>query len=38
VEPALRLVNVSVRLNDGTAVVGETNVSIAPDERVLIAG
>jgi putative ATP-binding cassette transporter len=38
VEPALRLVNVSVRLNDGTAVVGETDVSIAPDERVLIAG
>jgi putative ATP-binding cassette transporter len=37
-EPALRLLNLSVRLNDGTAVVGETDVSIAPGERVLIAG
>lgn len=37
-EPALHLVNVAVRLNDGTAVVAETDVSIAPGERVLIAG
>jgi putative ATP-binding cassette transporter len=27
-----------VRLNDGTAVVGDTDVAIAPGERVLIAG
>lgn len=38
VEAALHLVNVSVRLNDGTAVVSETDVSIMPGERVLIAG
>ena len=38
VEPALSLQNVAVRLNDGTAVVQDTNVSIAQGERVLIAG
>jgi vitamin B12/bleomycin/antimicrobial peptide transport system ATP-binding/permease protein len=37
-EAALRLHDVSVRLNDGTAVVGDTDVVIAPGERVLIAG
>src|SRR5690606_32987455 len=37
-EPALTLSNVSVRLNNGTAVVGDTDVSIGPGERVLIAG
>lgn len=37
-EAALHLVDVSVRLNDGTAVVGDTDVAIAPGERVLIAG
>jgi putative ATP-binding cassette transporter len=36
--PALRLRDLSVRLNDGTAVVDDTDVSIAPGERVLIAG
>lgn len=36
--PALRLINLSVRLNDGTAVVGDTDVSIASGERVLITG
>jgi vitamin B12/bleomycin/antimicrobial peptide transport system ATP-binding/permease protein len=36
--PALRLQDLSVRLNDGTAVVDDTDVSIAPGERVLIAG
>src|SRR5262249_17385891 len=36
--PALRLHDVSVRLNDGTAVVGDTDVAIMPGERVLIAG
>ena len=36
--PALRLKDLSVRLNDGTAVVDDTDVSIAPGERVLIAG
>ena len=35
---ALRLQDLSVRLNDGTAVVDDTDVSIAPGERVLIAG
>ena len=35
---ALHLCDLSVRLNDGTAVVGETDVSIDPGERVLIAG
>ena len=37
-EAALRLKDLSVRLNDGTAVVGETDVTIMPGERVLIAG
>jgi putative ATP-binding cassette transporter len=37
-EPALTLSNVAVRLNDGTAVVGKTDVSIEIGERVLIAG
>ena len=37
-EAALRLQNLSVRLNDGTAVVGDTDVTILPGERVLIAG
>jgi vitamin B12/bleomycin/antimicrobial peptide transport system ATP-binding/permease protein len=36
--PALHLQDLSVRLNDGTAVVGDTDVAIAPGERVLIAG
>ncbi len=36
--PALRLQDVSVQLNDGTAVVGDTDVAIMPGERVLIAG
>ena len=35
---ALRLQDLSVRLNDGTAVVGDTDVAIMPGERVLIAG
>lgn len=37
-DAALSLQNVSVRLNDGTAVVGDTDVSIAPGERVLVSG
>ena len=37
-QAALRLENLSVRLNDGTAVVGDTDVTIMPGERVLIAG
>ena len=37
-EAALHLENLSVRLNDGTAVVGDTDVTIMPGERVLIAG
>jgi putative ATP-binding cassette transporter len=36
--PALHLKDLSVRLNDGTAVVDDTDISIAPGERVLIAG
>jgi putative ATP-binding cassette transporter len=36
--PALRLKDLSVRLNDGTAVVDDTDVVIMPGERVLIAG
>jgi len=36
--PALHLQDVTVRLNDGTAVVDDTDVSIMPGERVLIAG
>jgi putative ATP-binding cassette transporter len=35
---ALHLQDLSVRLNDGTAVVGDTDVAIEPGERVLIAG
>jgi putative ATP-binding cassette transporter len=37
-EAALRLTNLSVTLNDGTAVVGDTDVTVMPGERVLIAG
>jgi putative ATP-binding cassette transporter len=36
--PALRLKDLSVRLNDGTAVVDDTDVAINPGERLLIAG
>ena len=36
--PALRLRDLSVRLNDGTAVVGDTDVAVERGERVLIAG
>ena len=36
--PALHLQDLSVQLNDGTAVVGDTDVAIASGERVLIAG
>ncbi|WP_194164645.1 ABC transporter ATP-binding protein/permease [Microvirga thermotolerans] len=35
---ALRLHGVSVTLDDGTAVVGETEVEIHPGERVLVVG
>jgi putative ATP-binding cassette transporter len=35
---ALRLRNVSVTLNDGTAVISDAEVVIKPGERVLIAG
>jgi putative ATP-binding cassette transporter len=35
---ALRLKDLSVRLNDGTAVVDDTDVIINPGERVLVAG
>src|SRR4051794_38608678 len=37
-EAALRLDNLSVTLDDGTSVVNETEVSIAPGERVLVVG
>ncbi|MBX3498025.1 MAG: ABC transporter ATP-binding protein/permease [Alphaproteobacteria bacterium] len=37
-DAALRLANVSVTLDDGTMVVEETEVLIAPGERVLFAG
>jgi vitamin B12/bleomycin/antimicrobial peptide transport system ATP-binding/permease protein len=37
-ETALRLVDLSVTLDDGTAVVDEADVSTMPEERVLIAG
>lgn len=37
-EAALRLVDVSVTLDDGTMVVDETEVLISPGERVLFAG
>jgi putative ATP-binding cassette transporter len=36
--PALRLQDLSVTLDDGTVVVAETDVSIDPGERILIAG
>jgi vitamin B12/bleomycin/antimicrobial peptide transport system ATP-binding/permease protein len=36
--PALRLRDLSVTLDDGTAVVDEAEVAIMPGERVLIAG
>jgi len=35
---ALRLKDLAVALNDGTAVVNETDVAIKPGERVLVAG
>jgi putative ATP-binding cassette transporter len=35
---ALRLRNLSVTLDDGTAVVSDAEVDIAPGERVLVAG
>ena len=34
----MRLQDLSVRLNDGTAVLDDTDVTIMPGERVLIAG
>lgn len=34
----MQLNDLSVTLNDGTAVVGETEVTIAPGERVLVSG
>ncbi len=37
-EAALELKGVSVALDDGTAVVGETEVAIHPGERVLVVG
>jgi vitamin B12/bleomycin/antimicrobial peptide transport system ATP-binding/permease protein len=37
-EAALRLIDLSVTLDDGTAVVDEAEVSIMPGERVLIVG
>lgn len=37
-EAALRLKDLGVRLNDGTAVLDETDVVVQPGERVLIAG
>ncbi|QQS12198.1 MAG: ABC transporter ATP-binding protein/permease [Rhodospirillales bacterium] len=37
-DAALRLSNVNVTLDDGTAVVGDTEVRIMPGERVLFAG
>ena len=36
--PALHLQDLTVRLNDGTAVLDDTDVTIMPGERVLIAG
>ncbi|HLY38391.1 MAG TPA: ABC transporter ATP-binding protein/permease [Candidatus Binatia bacterium] len=36
--PALRLRELSVTLDDGSAVVNEADVEIAPGERVLVAG
>jgi putative ATP-binding cassette transporter len=37
-QAALRLDNLSVTLDDGTSVINETEVSIAPGERVLVVG
>jgi len=37
-DAALRLRNVSVMLDDGSAVVNEADVDIAPGERVLVVG
>jgi putative ATP-binding cassette transporter len=37
-EAMLSLNDLSVTLDDGTAVVGETEVAIAPGERLLVAG
>jgi putative ATP-binding cassette transporter len=37
-DAALRLSNVNITLDDGTAVMGETEVRIMPGERVLIVG
>ena len=37
-DPALKLRGLSVRLDDGTGVVHEAEVEIAPGERVLIVG
>ncbi|MCA6123456.1 ABC transporter ATP-binding protein/permease [Bradyrhizobium sp. WSM 1704] len=37
-ETMLSLNDLSVTLDDGTAVVGETEVAIAPGERLLVAG
>ncbi|MGQ0686023.1 ABC transporter ATP-binding protein/permease [Bradyrhizobium sp.] len=37
-EAMLELKDLSVTLDDGTAVVGETEVAIEPGERVLVAG
>ena len=36
--PALHLQDLTVRLNDGTAVLDDTDITIMPGERVLIAG
>ncbi len=37
-DAALKLINLSVTLDDGTAVVGDTEVVIKKGERVLVAG
>jgi putative ATP-binding cassette transporter len=37
-EEALRLRDLSITLDDGTAVVGESDVAVKPGERVLVAG
>ncbi|MBY9039653.1 ATP-binding cassette domain-containing protein, partial [Pseudomonas fluorescens] len=37
-ETMLELKDLSVTLDDGTAVVGETEVAIEPGERLLVAG
>lgn len=37
-EMALRIENLEVRLNDGTAVLDETDVTVMPGEKLLIAG